>query len=84
MSYQISIPNGILTLNDVDFNCPKCGHLHEESDYYKKLEKSDETYIYMKCKSCKEKLGVTTDYRGDVVVWLKSKEQELLNEVEIC
>ena len=83
MSYQVLIPNGILTLNDVDFNCPKCKHIHTESDYYKKLEKSDEIYIYIKCKGCKEKLGVATDYRGDVHAWLKSEEQELLNRLEL-
>lgn len=86
MSYEIRTPNGgYLRMNDVNFKCPKCGHQHIESDYEKKLEKSDYDYIYINCKNkqCGVKIGVTTDMRGDVVYWLKSEEKELLDEVNI-
>jgi hypothetical protein len=56
-----------------------------ESDYEKRLDKSEYDYIYITCKNkkCGVKIGLTTDMMGDVVVWLKSEEKELLNEVQI-
>lgn len=82
MSYEIRTPNnGFLTINDVDFKCPRCGHQHIESDYDKRLEKAEEMHIYINCKNrkCGVKIGLATNYKGDVVVWLKSEEK--LNEI---
>lgn len=81
MSYEIKLPNGYLRINDVDFKCPKCEHQHVESDYEKRLEKSEKMYIYIYCKNkeCGVKIGVATNYKGDVVSWLKSEEK--LNQI---
>jgi len=82
MSYEIrTLNNGFLTINDVDFKCPRCGHQHIESDYDKRLEKAEEMHIYINCKNrkCGVKIGLATNYKGDVVAWLKSEEK--LNEI---
>lgn len=76
MSQTIRVPNGFATLVDVDFNCPACTCPHEESDYYEQLAKSKTGLIYKKCKGCKNKLGITSDIKGDVVVWLKDEEEK--------
>ncbi len=75
MPYTVIVPKGIVTLNYVDFKCPKCECPHEEDDYYKKLYKSKNCLIYIKCKECKTKLGVTCDILGDVKVWIKAEEK---------
>ena len=77
MSTTIQIPNGFLTLSDVDFKCPKCECPHEESDWYPQYEKSKNFTIYRSCKGCKTKLGITTNIKGDVVVWLKEDEKKM-------
>ena len=74
MSYSVKIPNGIITFVDVDFKCPKCECPHTEDDYYDKLYNSKHGLIYKKCKGCKTKLGITTNIKSDVVVWLKDEE----------
>ena len=74
MSYIVKIPNGILTMCETDFCCPKCGKLHVESDYYKRL--SERMLIHKRCKKCKTWLGITTDITGDVQVWLKEDEKK--------
>lgn len=74
MAKTIRIPNGFATIIDVDFKCPKCECYHDESDYSQKLYKSEKGLIYKNCKGCKTKLGITTDIRGDVRVWIKSEE----------
>lgn len=78
MSYTVRMNHAIITMTEVDFNCPKCGCSYREDDWYKKYEKSSYGVIYFKCrnKDCKELLGVTTNIKGDVVVWLKSEENE--------
>jgi hypothetical protein len=59
-----------------DFNCPECGHKHTEDDYYERLRDSKRFLIYQQCKNkmCREKLGISSDIKGDVVVWLKREE----------
>ena len=76
MAQSFRIPNGIVTIADVDFKCSKCEYPHTEEDYYNKLYKSDKGLIYQGCKGCKTKIGITTDIRGDVRVWLKEDEQK--------
>lgn len=76
MAQSIRVPNGIITLVDVDFKCPKCECPHVEEDYYDRLYKSKHGLIYKNCKGCKTKLGITTDILGDVKVWLKSEERK--------
>lgn len=71
MGYSVVIPNGILSLVDTDFNCPKCSAKYTEDFYYKALNKSKKTYIYKKCLVCSAKMGISSDIKGDVVVWLK-------------
>lgn len=74
MGRSIPIPGGIISLVDVDFKCPACGKEHTEKDYFKRMQASKNGLIYMKCRGCKEKLGISSDMRGDVVVWLKKEE----------
>jgi len=74
MGTSIRIPNGIISIVDIDFKCPKCEYPHSEEDYYSSLSKSKRGLIYRQCKGCKTKLGITIDMRGDVQVWLKSEE----------
>ena len=74
MSQSIRIPNGILSIVDVDFKCPKCQCPHSNEDYYERLNKSKKGFIYKKCKGCKTKLGITADITGDDCVWLKENE----------
>lgn len=76
MAKTIRIPDGFITLVDVDFRCPSCNQEHNEDDYYKKLSESSNGHIYKKCKGCKETIGITTDMKGDVKVWLKSQEDK--------
>jgi len=76
MAYSIIIPNGILSMVDLDFKCPKCECPHSESDYMQRLLNSKTGLIYKRCKGCKVKLGITTDIRGDVRVWLKEDEMK--------
>lgn len=74
MGYSIRIPNGILSMSYTDFKCPSCNYLHGEEDYFDRMIKSKHGLIYKRCKGCKTTLGITTDMRGDVRVWLKSEE----------
>lgn len=76
MSQVIKVPGGLITLVDTDFKCPRCTKLHHEDDWYPRVNKSKHGVIYMRCKGCKVSLGVTTDIKGDVVVWLKSEESK--------
>ena len=75
MSKSVFIKGGILTLADVDFKCPNCQHEYGEDFYYKQLYNSAKGLIYKVCKGCKKKMGITSDMKGDVVVWLKENEE---------
>jgi len=75
MSHTIRLSNGFLTMCDTDFNCPKCNHKHTEDFWYDRLCKSKNGVIYKKCKGCKTLIGITTDMKGDVRVWLKEREK---------
>lgn len=75
MGYAINGPGFHLDMCDVDFKCPKCTCPHSEEDWCAKLDKSKKGHIYIKCKGCKTKIGVTTDIQGDVRVWLKEDEK---------
>lgn len=74
MGKTVITQNAIISMVDVDFNCPKCECPHTEEDYYSRLYKSKNGLIYKACKGCKTKLGITTDIRGDVRVWLRDDE----------
>lgn len=71
MTYTVKIPNGLITLCETDFKCPDCGQLHTEEDWYECLIKSKNFIITKQCKRCKTKLAITTNIKGDVVVWKK-------------
>ena len=60
---------------DADFKCPKCECPHSEKDYYDRLYKSKRGLIYKQCIGCKTELGIKTDIKGDVRVWLKKKKK---------
>jgi predicted 3-demethylubiquinone-9 3-methyltransferase (glyoxalase superfamily) len=76
MTYCVPIKNGIMTFCETDFKCPKCECQHEEEDYFEKLDRSKKGLIYIKCKGCKTKLGVSFNIMGDVVAWLKEEEKK--------
>lgn len=76
MGYSMKIGNALLSCVDVDFKCPACEGVHTEEDWLPRVLKSKYGLIYRQCKHCKVKLGITTDIRGDVRVWLKSEEQK--------
>ncbi len=75
--YTIALKGGgFLTMAEVEFKCPACSCDHNGKDWEHKLEKSKKTYCFINCKGCKRKLGVSLDYRGDVVVWEVKKKDE--------
>lgn len=82
MRQSVSIPDGILLLSNTDFECPKCGQIHNESDWYPKLQKSTESWTTKRCKNkaCNEQLGITMDIMGDVVCWKHSEEEKLIED----
>ena len=79
MPTTICIGNGFLTFAKTNFSCPVCKCLHEEKDYITRLLNSKHCITYKQCKHCKVKLGISADYMGDTVVWLKSDEKNQLN-----
>lgn len=74
MSKAIIFNRGIVTVCETSFLCPICGCPHEEADWYPKMEKKNLPVIYIKCKGCKRKIGVSSNITGDVVVWEKATE----------
>jgi uncharacterized Zn finger protein len=77
MGYSIKIPNGILCMSKVDFECPSCGFPYYEEDYYTRLVRNKYPITYLTCKRCKNKIGISSDIKGDVVVWLKENETKI-------
>jgi uncharacterized C2H2 Zn-finger protein len=78
ISYQNGPNVGIICLVDTDFKCPACGIGYKESEYYNQLNKSKRGFIYKRCKQCATRIGISTDFKGDVQVWLKSDENDLI------
>jgi Pyruvate/2-oxoacid:ferredoxin oxidoreductase delta subunit len=76
MGQSIVFAGAIVSLSDVDFKCPNCQEKYGPDFYEKQLQESTKGLIYKKCKGCKEKIGITTDIRGDVRVWMKKEEQK--------
>lgn len=76
MGYSIPINNGIISICYTDFKCPICNYIHQEEDWYTRYEKSKHGLIYMNCKGCKSKIGVTINIMGDVVTWDKKTEKK--------
>ena len=69
----ITVPNGIICISKTEFNCPSCGKLYTEKDYYSQLDKSKRGLIYKRCK-CGIRIGITSDIRGDIRAWDKGTE----------
>lgn len=67
---------GVLCLSETDFKCPSCGVGYKESEYYNQLNRVKRGFIYKKCKKCATKIGISTDFKGDVQVWLQSDENK--------
>jgi hypothetical protein len=72
---EVNGSHGFICVAKTDFKCPKCECLHTEDDYYKQLDKSKHGLIYKKCKGCGTKLGITSDFKGDIHAWLKEEER---------
>jgi uncharacterized C2H2 Zn-finger protein len=83
MGQTVFIAGALVSLCNTDFKCPECGEVHSEKDWYPRFFKSKHGTISRQCKNedCKKRLGITTDMRGDVVVWLKSKEKKFKTEI---
>lgn len=64
-----------ISIAKTDFNCPVCNKQYEEKDYYRQLYNSKKHFIYKTCKGCNNKLGISSNIIGNVVVWEKSKEK---------
>lgn len=73
---EIIINKGFLKISKTDFNCPKCDKLHEEKDYYKRLYKSKGGLISIRCKLCNQKIFITSDYQGDISIWIDSNVKD--------
>lgn len=79
MGYSLKPGKGILlSMVYTGFKCPKCECKHTEDDYLQQLGRSENGFIYKKCKGCKETLGITQDIKGDVHVWLKKDESKII------
>lgn len=65
-----------LSLVKTQFDCPECGKTYQEGDYVDRLQKSKEGLIYKQCTACGIKMGITTNMKGDVVVWDKEVEKD--------
>jgi hypothetical protein len=74
MGQTLIIPGGFISLVNVDFKCPSCQEAYTEDWYYKALYNSKHGVIYKTCRRCGERLGISSDIRGDTVVWLKTNE----------
>jgi hypothetical protein len=73
----IKVPNGFVTMPDViDAVCPSCGYETPYEKFDKRLhdDRFDDACIYIICKGCRQKLGVSSDYKGNTVCWLKKTE----------
>ena len=79
--FKIGDSHGIMCMVETDFKCPKCECPHTEKDYYDRLSKSKKGLIYKQCKDCKTKLGITTDMKGDIRVWLKEEKSQFFTKV---
>jgi len=66
-----------ITIPDtIDATCPNCNHVREYETFEKRLCNSKNGVIYIKCQSCKSMLGVSSDYKGNTVTWLKKSEND--------
>lgn len=74
MAYFLNGSGFHIDLCETYFNCPKCTCPHTEADWCQKLDASRNGYIYISCKGCKTRLGITVDMMGDLQVWLKEDE----------
>lgn len=74
MAKRIRVQNGTASLVETAFKCPTCECLHTEEHYYKRLERAAKCFVYIRCKGCRQVIGVTSDIRGDVQVWMKKDE----------
>jgi hypothetical protein len=55
------IPNGFITIPDqVDSTCPHCGNV---------IPYNEKMVRYKTCKKCGEKIGITSDYKGNTITF---------------
>lgn len=72
MSHLMHVPGGIITMCDTDFICPICTC---PNDAMRWLDNPKSPMVgRIKCKGCKRFVGITTDMKGDVVVWEIAKK----------
>ena len=69
----IEIKNGFITMPDViDAECPSCKTIMTYNSFADKLSIDP---VYKVCKSCRQKIGISVDYKGNTVTWLKKEEE---------
>jgi len=64
----ITIKDGIMSMANVDFNCPECGQLYSDHNdkYLSRCNKNQSGTTKIRC-SCGEWFGMTYDIQGDAV-----------------
>lgn len=70
MGICIRIPNGILTLAKINFQCPYCKKKYNDDEdvYLNKCNKNKSNCTSIKC-ICRNKFGMTYDITGDAVAF---------------
>ena len=68
----VSIPGGILHLNESKAVCPHCGRSISFEEIDKQVKFDARGYGTLACK-CKRRIGITQDMMGDYVAFRKSK-----------
>ena len=76
MGYAINGRGYHLDMCYTKFKCPSCSKQYDIGTFMKKINNSKTGFIYITCKECNNKLGVTMNMMGDPVVWLKSEENK--------
>lgn len=75
----VKLKNGFLTMSESKAVCPHCNKLIplDLDAVCERLEKSKRMYIRKRCE-CNKFVGLTSDYRGDLVAFpLKRNRQEM-------
>lgn len=68
MGYSVPIKGGIISMCNVEFQCPHCTkrYVDHEDKYLQRCNRNKSFCTTIKCE-CKRKFGVTFDIKGDIV-----------------
>lgn len=68
--------NVFISIGKVEMNCPLCGWEINGINHVEPLHHSKRGYLYIKCPCCTESIGITADYRGDMVAFKREKKMK--------